>query len=227
MRLRLACVAMVLLLAAGCLAPPPSPAPPGGDFRAASPAAPTSTANISAPAAAPAPTTPKANITPQSPPADPPGPALVVTTRNGTFAIALDPEAAPRTVAHVADLAARGFYDGLPFHRYVANFVLQGGDPSCANGAWNASFSSCGTGGSGEPMPLEVSANATHDFGAVGMAHGKSTPGDSQFYVVLNATGAHSLDGKFTVIGHVVQGMDVVLKLRRGEVMTSVRYVPA
>lgn len=148
-----------------------------------------------------------------------------VETSKGTFVMHLDASLAPKTVAHLKDLVARGFYDGIPFHRYVANFVIQGGDPNCKGDGWKSpGASGCGTGGSGQAVPGEFSGK--HDYGAVGLARSTSPDsGDSQFYVVINPAGAHNLDGSYCVLGSVTRGMEVVTALRAGDLMTKVSLV--
>lgn len=154
------------------------------------------------------------------------GGSITVETSKGSFTFTLLPDAAPKTTAHIAALAKTGFYDGIPFHRYVPSFVIQGGDPQCKGDGWkpeNQGASHCGSGGSGTNVPLEVNPSAKHDYGAVGLARSQAPDsGDSQFYVVVNPDGSHSLDGQYCVFGKVTSGMDVVVKLRAGDVMTKV-----
>jgi cyclophilin family peptidyl-prolyl cis-trans isomerase len=117
------------------------------------------------------------------------------------------------TSANFLGLVAKGFYDGLVFHRYVEGFVIQGGDPT-----------GTGTGGSGKTVPLEITDHR-HVKGALGMAR-TSDPNSatSQFYVCLEAT--PQLDGGYCVFGQVVEGMENVLKLRQNDKMTKVSVVP-
>jgi len=151
---------------------------------------------------------------------------ITVQTSKGTFSFQLDPQDAPKTSAHIADLVKKGFYDGIPFHRYVADFVIQGGDPNCKGDGWkDPSSSGCGTGGSGTTVPLEAGGAQKHDYGAVGLARANDpNSGDSQFYVVNAKNGAHFLDGQYTVFGKVTSGMDVVDQLRAGDLMTKVTW---
>ena len=127
----------------------------------------------------------------------------VVETNKGTFKFVLYPDSAPATVESFVRLAELGFYDGLTFHRYVPNFVIQGGDPK-----------GDGTGDAGYTVPLE--ARAHHVEGAVGLARAADpNSGSCQFYITLSPQ--PHLDGNYTVFGRVIEGMDVVRKLRKGD----------
>lgn len=132
-------------------------------------------------------------------------PELVVETNCGTFTIALDPKAAPKTVASVAGLAESGFYDGTTFHRIVPGFVLQGGDPTAT-----------GTGGPGYSTVDTPSESTKYTRGVVAMAKTPAeAPGTSgsQFFVV---TGADiGLPPEYAVIGKVSDGIAVVNRIGR------------
>ena len=134
----------------------------------------------------------------------------VFETTKGTFRAELYTEKAPITTDNFIGLVRSGFYDGLTFHRYEPNFVIQGGDPD-----------GDGTGGSSQKIPLETDASLRHVRGALGMAR---TPdpnsATSQFYITLAP--AHHLDGSYAVFGKVIEGMDVVEQLRVGDRMTRV-----
>ncbi len=107
------------------------------------------------------------------------------------------------------NLVSSGFYDGLIFHRYEPNFVIQGGDPT-----------GTGMGNSGKTVPLEITAHQ-HVKGALGMARSQDPNSAScQFYVCL--ADAHFLDKGYTVFGQIVEGMDNVLKLRKDDKMIKV-----
>ncbi|MHB8585103.1 MAG: peptidylprolyl isomerase [Thermoplasmatota archaeon] len=142
------------------------------------------------------------------------------TTNKGSFEIRFVPAAAPKTVAHIQSLVAKGFYSSIPFHRYVAGFVIQWGDPNCIG---NVNAANCGAGGSGNTTPLETSSQYTHTFGAVGLARSSDpNSGDSQLYIVINQSGAHELDGQYTVLGYVQSGMlTTVMNLRQGDVVSN------
>ncbi len=121
----------------------------------------------------------------------------------GTVTVKLDPSAAPITCANFIKLANDGFYDGLTFHRIKSGFMMQGGDPK-ANG----------TGGSGETIKGEFSANGvnnplSHTRGAISMARGSAYDSASSQFFIVHAD-YPSLDGQYAVFGYVVEGMNVV-----------------
>lgn len=121
----------------------------------------------------------------------------VVETNMGTFSFKFYPEDAPQTVASFKKLANKGFYDGLIFHRVIAGFMMQGGDPT-----------GTGTGGPGYTIKAEFNKHS-HMAGTVSMARsGDPDSAGSQFFVCLAA--ASHLDGQYTVFGQVIDGMDVV-----------------
>jgi cyclophilin family peptidyl-prolyl cis-trans isomerase/HEAT repeat protein len=131
-----------------------------------------------------------------------------IRTSRGTFIVALEPTEAPITVASFAYLADAGFYDGRFVHRMVPDFVVQDG---CPRGD--------GWGGPGYTIPDEV--NRLHyDEGTVGMALSGPDTGGSQWFVTLSPQ--PHLDGTYTIFGHVIQGMQVVRALRRGDEIESI-----
>ena len=122
----------------------------------------------------------------------------------GRVVIQLRPDIAPKTVARIKELARQGFYDGTPFHRVIANFMAQGGDPT-------------GTGrkGSGKRLEAEFSA-VKHVRGTVSMARSTDVnSADSQFFICF-APAPH-LDGQYTVFGQVVEGMEFVDRIKKGD----------
>ncbi|MBX0356161.1 peptidylprolyl isomerase [Halobacillus sp. Nhm2S1] len=125
--------------------------------------------------------------------------------------IELYEEAAPNTVANFEKLANDEFYDGLTFHRVIPDFVIQGG---CPNGT--------GTGGPGYTIKCETEGNPhKHERGTLSMAHAGKDTGGSQFFV-CHSPQPH-LDGRHTVFGKVVEGVDTVDRVRVGDVMQKVR----
>ena len=123
----------------------------------------------------------------------------------GDIKVEFYPEHAPKTVDNFRELARKGFYDGLIFHRIVPNFVIQGGDPNTRNvnnrNGW-------GTGGPGWNLKAEFNKNK-HSRGALSMARSQDPDSaGSQFFIVLKDS--NFLDGQYTVFGRVVLGMDVV-----------------
>lgn len=134
----------------------------------------------------------------------------VLETVKGIIKFELFEKEAPITASNFIELAKRGFYDGLVFHRVEPGFVIQGGDP-LGNG----------TGGSGKTIPLEIHKSLTHSTGAVGMARAQDpNSASSQFYICLGD--AHFLDGNYAIFGQVRQGMDIALKIRKGDKMIKV-----
>ena len=139
------------------------------------------------------------------------GPVIIVETVKGTFEFETYPNEAPKTVARIVELVNKRFYNGLRVHRVVPNFVMQLGDPATRDMTRQTDW---GRGGSGTPIgAAEITKSRTHVRGAVAMAHaGDATKADSQWYVTLSPQAA--LDGKYTVFGKVISGMDVVVKLQ-------------
>lgn len=142
------------------------------------------------------------------------GRTVVIEMEKGTIKFALYEADAPITTANFVELAERGFYDGLTFHRVVPGFVAQGGDPR-----------GDGTGQSEKSIKLEVSPKLKHDdAGVVAMAR-RQDPNSAtcQFYITLAPT--PHLDMGYAVFGRVIDGIDVVKNIRQGDVMKSVRVV--
>jgi len=132
-----------------------------------------------------------------------PGNTLYLDLKDGRVVIELRPDLAPKHVARIKELANKGFYDGLTFHRVIDGFMAQTGDPQ-----------GNGTGGSGVKLPAEFS-NAPFDRGTVGMARAQDpNSGDSQFFICFAP--APALNGKYTVWGKVTSGMEFVDKIKKG-----------
>jgi cyclophilin family peptidyl-prolyl cis-trans isomerase len=132
----------------------------------------------------------------------------IVSTDKGAFTIELLPDDAPLTVDNFVELSRRGFFNGIPFHRVVPNFVIQGGDPR-----------GDGNGGPGYQIRCEINL-ARYDRAAVGMALSGKDTGGSQWFVT-HSPQPH-LDGGYTVFGRVTQGMDVVDAIARGDRIRAV-----
>ena len=126
--------------------------------------------------------------------------AATLHTNHGAIAIELFDEDAPQTVANFKKLAGDGFYDGLIFHRVIADFMIQGG---CPEGT--------GTGGPGYTFDDEINDHKIVR-GALAMANAGPNTNGSQFFIVTTSE-APWLDGKHTVFGRVTSGMDVVDKI--------------
>ena len=122
---------------------------------------------------------------------------VTLTTNKGDITIAFMNTDAPVTVANFCTLAKKGFYDGVIFHRVIAGFMIQGGDP---NGM--------GTGGPGYTFADEIHANNRNAAGTIAMANAGPGTNGSQFFI--NVADNAFLDTKHTVFGTVTAGMDVV-----------------
>ena len=133
------------------------------------------------------------------------GNTLTLETTKGPIVIAMRPDLAPGHVAHVRRLVSEGFYDGIVFHRVIDGFMAQTG---CPHGT--------GTGGSKYPNLKAEFSVEPHARGVVSMARAQSPDSaNSQFFICFGD--ATFLDGKYTVWGKVVSGMDNVDKIKRGE----------
>ncbi len=157
------------------------------------------------PTATPPPPTPAPSTTPTSPVSK--NPIAIVETSMGTFKIELFQDKVPNTVQNFIDLVTRGFYKDMIFHRVVAGFIIQTGDPT-----------GTGRGGSEKTIKLEIHPDLKHDSaGVVGMARTQDPDSaTSQFYITLAP--APQRDGKYTVFGKVIEGLDVVMAIGQVEV---------
>jgi cyclophilin family peptidyl-prolyl cis-trans isomerase len=129
---------------------------------------------------------------------------LVMETSKGRVSIALRPDLAPNHVTRIKELARKGFYDGIVFHRVIDGFMAQTGDPT-----------GTGMGGSGKKLKAEFSKEP-HKRGTASMARSSDpNSGDSQFFICFGD--ASFLNGQYTVWGEVTEGMENVDKIKRGE----------
>ena len=131
----------------------------------------------------------------------------IMQTSKGTIRLELFEQDAPETVKNFSDLARKGFYDGLTFHRVIDGFMIQGG---CPDGT--------GCGGPGYQIDCEIN-DQKHSPGTLSMAHAGKNTGGSQFFITHVAT--PHLDGVHTVFGRT-QDMDVVNAINVGDTMISV-----
>ena len=134
----------------------------------------------------------------------------VFDTDRGQIKVELYPDKAPLTVASFVNLAKRGFYDGLGFHRVIPDFMIQGG---CPKGT--------GTGGPGYKFEDETNNGVRHERGALSMANAGPNTNGSQFFITHIKT--DWLDGKHTVFGKVTEGLEVVDAVKQGDAIKSVR----
>jgi len=134
-------------------------------------------------------------------------------TTKGDIQLELFPEHAPKTVNNFVFLVNEAFYDGITFHRVIANFMIQGGDPT-------------GTGTSGPGYKFEdelISNPLKHDNKVISMANSGPNTNGSQFFIT-HLPQPH-LDGKHTVFGKVLQGEDVVDNIQQGDVITKASVI--
>ena len=132
--------------------------------------------------------------------------AIVIDTTKGRIVVKLRSDLAPQHAERIKLLAREGYYNNVPFHRVIEGFMAQTGDGKNFNG----------TGGSKYPNLAAEFSNVPFKRGIVGMARAASTDSANSQFFIMFAEGA-SLNGKYTVIGEVVSGMDVVDKIKRGE----------
>ncbi|OHE85594.1 MAG: peptidylprolyl isomerase [Lysobacterales bacterium RIFOXYA1_FULL_68_6] len=130
-------------------------------------------------------------------------------TSRGPIKIELYPDKAPLTVANFVNLAKRGFYDGLNFHRVIPDFMIQGG---CPEGS--------GRGGPGYRFEDETTNGVRHERGVLSMANAGPNTNGSQFFITHVPT--PWLDGKHTVFGKVAEGLDVVDAVKQGDLINKV-----
>jgi peptidyl-prolyl cis-trans isomerase B (cyclophilin B) len=140
---------------------------------------------------------------------------LTLETSAGTIELELYPQHAPITVNNFVFLANEEFYNGLTFHRVIANFMIQGGDPT-----------GTGSGGPGYKFKDEVYGNPLkHERGVISMANAGANTNGSQFFIT-HAPQPH-LNGKHTVFGKVTSGLDVVDKIKQGDKIIKASAVVA
>lgn len=130
-----------------------------------------------------------------------------ITTEKGEMTVQFYDEDAPNTVENFIKLSKDGFYDGLTFHRVIPDFVVQAG---CPKGD--------GTGGPGYQIDCELDGdNQYHDRGVLSMAHAGRNTGGSQFFICHSRNNTSHLDGNHTCFGKVVDGLDVIDDIRKGD----------
>jgi peptidyl-prolyl cis-trans isomerase B (cyclophilin B) len=145
-----------------------------------------------------------------------------IETSRGTLIAELYSGEAPKTVENFETLANKGFYDGTTFHRVIADFVVQGGDPLSRD--LPPGDRRIGTGGPGYRIKCETVGNPhTHQVGALSMAHAGKDTGGSQFFIVLNEDNTRHLNGVHTVFGKVTDGLDVLGQIRQNDTIKSIR----
>lgn len=134
----------------------------------------------------------------------------LIRTNKGSIRVELTPDETPVTVASFINLAQRGYFNGVKFHRVVPNFVIQGGDPT-----------GTGRGGPGYRFEDEFHPSLRHDrAGILSMANAGPRTNGSQFFITHNET--PHLDDRHSVFGHVTEGLDIVNAIREGDQMEEV-----
>ena len=124
-------------------------------------------------------------------------------------------EATPGTVTNFLKLVNAGFYNGLNFHRVIPGFMAQGGCPNKR-----------GDGGPGYTIPCETGGQMqVHDRGVLSMAHAGRNTGGSQFFICFNRQNTQHLDRNHTCFGRVVEGLDVLDKIRQGDSIVSIEVI--
>ncbi len=133
-------------------------------------------------------------------------------TEKGVMKIEFYDKDAPNTVKNFLELAKKGFYDGVIFHRVIPDFVIQGGDPTGTGG-----------GGPGYKIKCELTGgNQYHDRGVLSMAHAGRDTGGSQFFICHSRRNTAHLDRNHTCFGKVVEGLDVIDQIRQGDKITKI-----
>jgi len=140
----------------------------------------------------------------------------VIETNKGNIKLELYTKDAPKTVENFVKLASESFYDGIKFHRVISDFMIQTGDPLSKDD----NPANDGTGGPGYSFEDEINFHKV-DVGSLAMANSGPNTNGSQFFIVTQRAQPH-LDGKHTVFGKVLEGMDVVTSIEQGDVMNKV-----
>ena len=140
-------------------------------------------------------------------------PTVTIETNHGTMVAEMFSDLAPKTAGNFIELANKGYYDGIIFHRVISGFMIQGGDPT-----------GTGTGGPGYEIPDEFGEGLSHtEAGVFSMANSGPNTGGSQFFITLAAT--PWLNGKHAIFGKVISGLEVLTAI--GEIQTGPGDRPA
>jgi peptidyl-prolyl cis-trans isomerase B (cyclophilin B) len=139
----------------------------------------------------------------------------IIKTNHGEMKVEFYEKDAPNTVANFVKLAKDGYYNGLTWHRVLPDFVIQGG---CPKGN--------GTGGPGYSIDCELDGdNQYHDRGVLSMAHAGRNTGGSQFFVCHSRNNTAHLDGNHTCFGKVIEGVDVIDKIRVDDAIEKIEII--
>lgn len=135
-----------------------------------------------------------------------------IHTTHGVMKVEFFEKDAPNTVANFIKLAESGFYNGLKFHRVIPGFVAQAG---CPHGT--------GSGGPGYTIKCELTGdNQYHDKGVLSMAHAGKDTGGSQFFICHSRQNTQHLDRRHTAFGKVTEGLDLIDKIKQGDVIEKI-----
>ena len=135
-----------------------------------------------------------------------------IFTEKGNMKVEFFEKDAPNTVKNFCDLAKKGFYDGLTFHRVIPDFVIQGG---CPEGT--------GSGGPGYKIKCELDGgNQFHDKGILSMAHAGKDTGGSQFFICHSRKNTAHLDRRHTCFGKVVEGLEIIDSIREDDEINKI-----
>ena len=141
----------------------------------------------------------------------------IITTVKGVMTSEFYEKDAPGTVKNFIDLAEKGFYNGLTFHRVIPDFVIQGG---CPNGT--------GAGGPGYTIKCELDGDNQYlDRGVLSMAHAGRNTGGSQFFICHSRRNTAHLDRNHTCFGKVIEGLEVIDAIRQGDKIEKIEIVEA
>ncbi|TIL89855.1 MAG: peptidylprolyl isomerase [Mesorhizobium sp.] len=142
---------------------------------------------------------------------------MVITLKDGDVTVALRPDLAPKHVEQIKKLVRQGAYDNVAFHRVIDGFMAQTGDVKFGNMKNGFSADAVGTGGSDLPdLPAEFSQTERYQRGVVGMARSQDPDSaNSQFFIMFAP--APPLDGQYTIVGNVENGMELVDKIKKGD----------
>lgn len=141
---------------------------------------------------------------------------IIMKTNLGNITLEMYSEQTPETAGNFTKLASEGFYDGIKFHRVISNFMIQGGDPLTKD---DAAIGQWGTGGPGYQFEDEFVENLSNTIGTISMANSGPGTNGSQFFI--NTGDNTFLDGKHTVFGMVMDGMDIVMNINNVETSGS------
>jgi cyclophilin family peptidyl-prolyl cis-trans isomerase len=142
---------------------------------------------------------------------------LIITLKDGPVTIQLRPDLAPKHVERIKQLATEGAYNGVVFHRVINGFMAQTGDVQYGNTLKDYDLARAGTGGSPLPdLPAEFTNEVGFERGTVGMARSQNPDSANSQFFIMFAPGDF-LNGQYTIVGNVVEGMELVDNIKKGD----------